>query len=796
MPSTLCTSSGFIANRYSLASETSRGGFKPARKRTSDLLPSTHSKIDTRQSTLTRFVFKQLRSLRGPLVLLASAFGLGMSLPLVHALVQEDDGRFPDSPYLRIDPEKIVLDHRDSKTPCGECHALEYDVWVETPHATGFDELHRRERSQEILDNLDLNSTKRASLCLRCHYTAVGEGESVKAIAGVSCESCHGAARDWVALHNDYGTQGTTVEVRRSLETDVHRAERIEASVEGGMLRPDTDLYGVAANCFECHTVPDEELVNVGGHVAGSGSFDLVSRIGEVQHNFVEAQWSDNRENRAPTPERQRMMFALGRLLGYEYSIRGMAAATDEGKYAKSMERAIQRAYRELDAVFKAAPVPEIGEVLRMGSGLNLAPGNEASLLAAADEISAASQRFAQAHDGSGLAALDGLMGSSAPSDALAETSDPVVTPGAAEVAPTSDPADPAETSVAAEDAETDVPPTSDPAPTSVAANGASAPETPGVEVATVGDDALGPIRQRPAWFDPDGPYETTLPGCSCHGEAEDWWYEDEHFASAEPLLNEAPQAVQIATAYGLTAEQMKRGDQFCMSCHGTAITGTVDVADGVSCESCHGPSSGYLDPHENGGNPQLGMRALKEPAVRAANCARCHHVSDSPPPRRRPPQRRRVRLRRGGRRHRALAEPDRRAPARGRLPRGQRRGARGGLPDHRPEPSHSRCRRAPPSDVRRRRQSVGPDVRRGTDGRPCRDVRPSSDVRDDSSPDVRPGPSPDVRPGAAAGSEANPERDRARPPAPLHRRRLDVDRGPPAHREAAAGAPLRIPRL
>ena len=549
---------------------------------------------------------QHLRQTRSLLALVGSLLCLGASLPLLQAL-QEDDG-FSDSPYLRIDPEKIVLDHRDSKTPCGECHALEYDAWSTTAHATGFDELHRRERAQEILDNLDLNSTKRASLCLRCHYTAVGEGESVKAIAGVSCESCHGAARDWIDVHNDYGTQGQTVAVRRELETDEHRAQRIEASISGGMLRPEESLYAVAANCFECHTVPDENLVNEGGHVAGSGTFDLVRRIGEIQHNFVAAQWSDDQSNAEPTPERQRMMLVLGRLLDYEYSLRGMAEATEQGKYAKSMERRASRAYREIDAAYKAVQAPELAEVLRIGSDLVLAPGREADLAAAANEISEQSQLFAQNHDGSGLAALDRFLGGSAP--AVAEAEPEAGTPDDTEGAPA-----PAAESAAAP---------------ATAASAPPAPQ-PDVEVATVTEDDLGPIRQRPAWFEPNGPYETIAPGCSCHGEAEDWWYEDEHFASADPLLNEAPRAVEIATAYGLTAEQMKRGDQLCMNCHGTVLTGdeAAPVADGVSCESCHGPSSGYLDPHENGGNPQLGMKALKQPAVRAANCAQCHLITE-----------------------------------------------------------------------------------------------------------------------------------------------------------------------
>jgi hypothetical protein len=66
------------------------------------------------------------------------------------------------------------------------------------------------------------------------------------------------------------------------------------------------------------------------------------------------------------------------------------------------------------------------------------------------------------------------------------------------------------------------------------------------------------------------------------------------------------------------------------MNCHGTARAASpAPVRVGVSCERCHGPSSEYLDPHEKGGNPQLGMTALKQPAVQATTCAGCHRITD-----------------------------------------------------------------------------------------------------------------------------------------------------------------------
>lgn len=67
------------------------------------------------------------------------------------------------------------------------------------------------------------------------------------------------------------------------------------------------------------------------------------------------------------------------------------------------------------------------------------------------------------------------------------------------------------------------------------------------------------------------------------------------------------------------------------MSCHGTVspLTPTAEVQLGVSCESCHGPASEYLDPHQEGGNPGLGMVNLKTAEGRSQNCVRCHRISD-----------------------------------------------------------------------------------------------------------------------------------------------------------------------
>ncbi len=531
---------------------------------------------------------------------LAGCVVLLLRVTPLHAQQQVD---YRNSPYLRIDPSRIVLSARDTRTPCGECHSSEYEVWRMTKHATGFDSLHRSDGAHDILQRMGLVVTKRKeSLCLRCHYTV---GPELTAIAGVSCESCHGPAADWVNVHNKWG-EGIK---KPEDEAPEHRRQRIEQSIKGGMLRPSGDLYAVAANCFECHTVPIEELVNKGGHTTGSARFDLLANVGRIRHNFLQQQWGGAAENREPTAERRRLMFAVGRILSYEFALRGLAVATTDDRYSKSMLRRVQQSYRELDEVARTAAVPALREILVLGARLRLAPDNKASLSSAADQIRVIGEHFATTSNGADLAALDALIAGGAPPELIAAAD--TGAGGAAH-------ADSANVANAA----------------SAGAGRAAGAAATAATARPPGAAALpGSIRTRPEWFPAvDSRYRTTLPDCAkCHGDADDWWARDKHQGSADPLLNKAPKAREIATLYGIGPDRMTRADQICMNCHGTATSDAphAEVLTGVSCERCHGPSSEWLEPHEKGGNPQLGMTALKDAEVRARTCGNCHRITD-----------------------------------------------------------------------------------------------------------------------------------------------------------------------
>ncbi|GIS65846.1 MAG: hypothetical protein CM1200mP4_1940 [Rhodospirillaceae bacterium] len=76
----------------------------------------------------------------------------------------------------------------------------------------------------------------------------------IKPIAGITRESCHGAGKNWIDVHSDFGGKGITAEN----EDPDHRKTRYETSVAAGFIRP-ADLYKVAENCYQCHTVPNEK---------------------------------------------------------------------------------------------------------------------------------------------------------------------------------------------------------------------------------------------------------------------------------------------------------------------------------------------------------------------------------------------------------------------------------------------------------------------------------------------------------------------------------------------------------
>ncbi len=226
------------------------------------------------------------------------------------------------------------------------------------------------------------------------------EGNKLEAISGISCESCHGPAKDWLAIHNDYGGPGVT----RSQETAQHRFERLTKSIQAGMRNP-VNVYLVAQSCFRCHTVPDEKLVNVGGHNAGSLDFEIVSwSQGSIRHNFHRA---DGKANIEETPERLRLMFVAGMIADLESSMRATSKATEKATYGVTSAKRTARAAERLKSAQSKLNLPVLDEVLAVFQSVQLKLSNKQQLSDAADKINSLGLKFAATVDGASLVAID-----------------------------------------------------------------------------------------------------------------------------------------------------------------------------------------------------------------------------------------------------------------------------------------------------------------------------------------------------------------------------------------------------
>jgi hypothetical protein len=296
------------------------------------------------------------------------------------------------------DPAKVI-----GADQCAKCHLPEIQQWTKTPHFTTYESLHRLPRAKEIADKLGLQSVKRNDVCTQCHYTKQVEDGRERVVAGVSCESCHGGARDWVALHSDYGGLGMT----KASELAEHRAKRVADSVAKGMNNPH-NVYLIARQCYACHTVPNEKLVNVGGHLAGSQDFELVSwSQGMVRHNFLRG---GSTTNATLSQDELRVMYVVGVMADLEYSLRATAAATEKSTFGVTSAKRSARMKKKLLEIQKLANNPLLNSALEAVDTVELRLGNSAAIAAAADSVSKAAHEFAERADGKQMAAVDNLM--------------------------------------------------------------------------------------------------------------------------------------------------------------------------------------------------------------------------------------------------------------------------------------------------------------------------------------------------------------------------------------------------
>jgi hypothetical protein len=297
---------------------------------------------------------------------------------------------------VATDTAKIV-----GPNACAECHKEEVEAWKGTHHFKTFREMPRNTEADEIAKRMGVKRVKSESLCLNCHFTVQQKNNKDEPVAGISCESCHGAGKDWIKVHSGFSGK------KENTETKAEEVARWKLSDSKGMIRPRA-IYQLAKNCYGCHVVPQEDLVNKGGHQAGS-DFELVSwSQGEVLHNTW---YSEGKDNVPASAARKRMLYLIGLGVELETALRAIGKATARKPYAFEMAARADRARKQLAAAAKVAPnVPEIARMVEFAYSAGLKLNNEPSLTAAADGVSKLLGSVTEKYDGSTMAGLDSLI--------------------------------------------------------------------------------------------------------------------------------------------------------------------------------------------------------------------------------------------------------------------------------------------------------------------------------------------------------------------------------------------------
>jgi len=113
------------------------------------------------------------------------------------------------------------------------------------------------------------------------------------------------------------------------------------------------------------------------------------------------------------------------------------------------------------------------------------------------------------------------------------------------------------------------------------------------------------------------------------------WVLQDKHARAWNVLNNVVSQRIaKILGPASLGAADAAHAPK-CLACHALYVTGDqkareFDLNDGVSCESCHGPSSQWLGPHtardwSHEKSVALGMYDTKNLQLRTERCLTCH---------------------------------------------------------------------------------------------------------------------------------------------------------------------------
>jgi hypothetical protein len=161
---------------------------------------------------------------------------------------------------------------------------------------------------------------------------------------------------------------------------------------------------------------------------------------------------------------------------------------------------------------------------------------------------------------------------------------------------------------------------------------------SPAAQPPAAAPQTLAPAPERGIYLGPG-----SCGGGTCHGstvprdlfdvaqnEYYVWLQEDRHARTYETLFDDRSRAIARNLGLGDAATAPA-----CLACHALSVPAAVqrneiDPLDGVSCEACHGPASGWRDGHTaddwtTARSVAAGMTDLADLGVQARTCLGCH---------------------------------------------------------------------------------------------------------------------------------------------------------------------------
>ena len=241
----------------------------------------------------------------------------------------------------------------------------QYVTWMKKDFHTRAPATLSMSRSARIAETLKIADATTSARCTECHnpFQAVPDerkGPLVGKLEGVSCESCHNAAENWLLTHT---------------RTDL----KYEQKVAAGM-RDLKNLYVRANTCVACHQNLDPEL-RAAGHP--ELTFELDGQCVAMPRHW---------------PETNRLRGAQAWFVGQAVAAREAAAQSAD---AKAGDEVRQRA-AALAALLSIAPEPRAADDLaREVAGQNW---NESEIRTRLEKLSAAHATFAAAKPSAELA--------------------------------------------------------------------------------------------------------------------------------------------------------------------------------------------------------------------------------------------------------------------------------------------------------------------------------------------------------------------------------------------------------